>query len=305
MLILLTAFLAAGESNPSWWNFASPEATALVGVQWENLRQSPFADVVGAELFSSGGLDLPDFAYLRNARQILISSPELLAIASGNFPPATLRSQAAARGWKPAQYRGCELWISPGKGSLSVAQVSGQLVLIGMRHTLEDALDRDQAETGRRYSPLLTRAARFAQQDLWVVSNHLPDPLASLFIPFEAEARSFEGSVSLREGLRLEAALDGGSEQAAAEIAESLRQSIPSLPAVARGLQVTVATERVVLGLTVDREQFSASLRQPAAVVPPAPPPEPPKSSGPQIIRILGLDDGPREILLPSPDPPF
>ena len=304
-LILLTALPAAAESHPSWWNFASLDATALVGIQWENLRQSPFGDVVGGELFSSGGLDFPDLACLKDARQILISSPELLAMASGVFAPEAVRQQAAARQWKTTRYRGIDLWISPGKTTLSMAQVSSQLLLIGMRKTLEDAIDRDQSETGRRYSPLLARAARFAQQDLWVVSDRLPDTLASLFIPLEVEARSFEGSVSIREGLRLEAALDAGSEQAAAEIAESVRQSIPNLPAVARGLKVAIAADRVILNLAVDREQFAAGLRQPAVAAPPAPPPEPPKPAGPQIIRIFGLDDGPREIVLPPPNEPF
>ena len=305
-LILLTALSAAAESNPSWWNFASPEATALVGIQWENLRQSAFADVVGAELFSSGGLDFPDLACLRDARQVLISSPDLLAMASGNFGPEVLRQQAAASGWKLARYRGIELWISSDKAALSVAQMSSQLLLIGMRKTLEDAIDRDQSETGRHYSPLLARAARFTQQDLWVVSDRLPDTLASLFIPLEVEARGFEGSVSVRDGLRLEAALDAGSEQAAVEIADSIVQSIPGLPAVAGGLQVGIAADRVILSLTVTREQFTASLRQtPGVAPPPPPPPEPPKPAGPQIIRILGLDDGPREIVLPPPGEPF
>src|SRR5271154_6426460 len=85
-------------------------ASELVGIRWENLRQSPFADPVATELSSLG---FPDLAILKESKQILISSPSL-AILSGGFPAATLRSQAVAKGMKPASYRGFELWISPG-----------------------------------------------------------------------------------------------------------------------------------------------------------------------------------------------
>ena len=316
-LILWAASLASGESHPSWWNFASPEATALVGIQWENIRQSAFADVVGAELSSSGGLSFPDLPCIKDAKQILISSPDLLAVAYGNFAPEVVRHQATAKGLKPGRYRGIDFWISPAKSTLSVAQISSQLLLIGARATIENAVDRDQAEVARRYSPLLARAARFAQQDLWVVSNQLPDPLANVFVPLEIDAKSFEGSVSIRDGLHLDASLDAGSQQAAEQVAEGLRQSIPDLPNVARGLQVSVAADRVNLKLTVDRDQFTANLRRAEALVPPpairepqkaaelAKPVEPAKPPEPQMIRIFGLDDGPREIVLPPPDPRF
>jgi len=315
------AALAAGESHPSWWGLASPDATALVGIQWENVRQSPFAGALSAELTGAGSLGLPDLACLQEAKQILISSPALLAIATGSFPE--LRLQAAREGFKPARYRGVEEWISPEKSTLSMAQLSAQIVLLGSRKTLEEAIDRSVTDTtgtenARRYSPLLARAARFSNADLWVVANQLPDPLASLFVPLDAEARSFEGAVSLGEGLRIDATLGAGSEEAAAETAERLRQSIPGLPGVARTLRVSVSADSVLLSLDVKAEELTASLRQPVPlpkpapvpvqppppVVSPAPPqPEPVKPPERQVIRILGLDDGPREILLPPAIP--
>jgi hypothetical protein len=343
--ISLALLPAAAQSNPSWWNLASPEATALVGMQWENLRRSPFADALGAELSSSGSLGFPDLPCLADAKQILISSPALLAIAAGSFPAAAVRAQAASKGLKPASYRGIDLWISPGRDALSVAQWSDGLLLIGLRKTLEAAIDRnlpegDSSEQGRTaglkklYSPLLSRAARIAGgRDLWVVANQFPDPLASLFVPLDAEGRSFEGAASVRYGLDLQGTLDAGSPQAAAEIAQTLERSIPTLPAVARGLQVKVSADTVMFSLDVGREQLTASLRQvdtpptpepalaaaskpPKAGEPSTPselsktaepvnsneipkPGEPVKPSEPQIIRIYGLDDGPREIVLP------
>ena len=151
--------------------YASPEATALVGIQWEHLRTSPFADAISGELSGDGGLGFPDLDCIKQARQILISSPALLAMAAGDFPTATFREQAAKKGLKRALYHDVEIWVTPGKETLSIARMSDQLVLLGRLRTLQDAIDRSLLEeANRHYSPLLARAARYAQDDLFVVA---------------------------------------------------------------------------------------------------------------------------------------
>jgi hypothetical protein len=305
--------MALGQSHPTWWGLASPDATSLVGIRWETLKTSPFAEAVGAELGKSGSLGFPGLTCLLDARQILISSPEILAVLSGSFSAKSLRQEASSKGLKPVRYRGIDLWISPGKETLSVAQLSEQVVLVGMRTTLEAAVDRSLTDTSavRSHSALLNRGGRFADtSDLWVVSNQLPDPLANIFVPLDIDARSFDGMMSLRTGLRaglhVEATLNAVSPSNAQSIADDLRDSIPELPAVARGLQVKTTAGFVQLSLDMTGEQFEASLRHPAAApaapvvakeVAPVPPP-PRKPEGPQIVRIFGLDDGPREIVL-------
>jgi hypothetical protein len=335
--------LATAESHPAWWTYASPEATALVGIRWETLRASPFAAAISSELADGGSLRFPDLACLRDAQQFIISSPALLAMVTGNFPTAMLREQATHASMKAATYRGVPLWVHPSKETLSVAVISEQLLLVASRRSLEAAIDRTDPENARpanrRYSPLLARAARFSHNaDLWVIATQLPDPLASLFVPIEAEAKSFEGSLSLREGLHVEAVLDAGSADGAKGVAGELRKSIPSLPEIARGLQVAAGESNVILALDVSREQLAAGWRdQPvvaaelpssgpapevattaepppvvetatvartAAATPSRPAPiepvkEPAKPEPPQIIRIIGLDEGPREIVLP------
>ena len=264
----------------------------------------------------SGDLGFPDLVCIRNARQILISSPALLAIAVGDFPAAAVRQQASSTGLKAGGYRGIPLWIASGR-TLSVAVMNESLVLIGERKTLEAAIDRSM-EAGRNYSPLLERAARFSHEDLWVVATQIPDPLASLFVPLEIAARGFDGGISLRDGLRLDAAVDAGSEEGAAAAADEIAKSIPGLPEVARGLQVATNANYVTLTLDVTGDQLAESLRTtaspathpaPAPAIPAAPlaPPAPPAPTapiGPQIIHIYGLDDGPREIVLPAVKPP-
>jgi hypothetical protein len=299
-VLLLSSGTSSAESHPAWWRYASPEATALVGIHWEQLRSSPFADAIAGELSGESGLGFPDLECLKEARQILISSPPLVAMAAGNFPADKFREQAARKGLKRALYREVELWVTPGKDTLSIARMSDQLVLLGGVKNLQDAIDRSKLEEANRaYSPLLARAAHYAQEDLWVVAARLPDPLAGRFVPIEAEAEGFEGAVSLQGGLRLGAVLTAASAEGVTQLAESLQKMMASLPPVARGIQITIDQNSVTLALAVSEEQFLAGLRTtPAAVAAPVVKAEPAKPAGPQVIRIFGLDDGPREIVL-------
>lgn len=297
--LLFGAVTAAAESHPAWWRYASPEATALVGIQWEHVRSSPFAAAISGELTGDGGLGFPDLECLREARQVLISSPVLLAAAAGNFPEVLVREQAVRKGLKSRLYHEIEIWVTPGKDTLSIARISDQLVLLGRVKNLQDAIDRSLLEDANRgYSPLLARAARYAQDDLWVVAASLPDELAGRFVPVDAEANGFEGFVSLEGGLRLGAALSASSEEAAANLAETLKQMVASLPPLARGIDVRVVDQKTVtMAMAISAEQLLAGLR----TTPPAEPQSQPvavKPAGPQVIRIVGLDDGPREIVL-------
>jgi hypothetical protein len=340
-LFAITAALAAAESHPSWWIYASPEATTLVGIQWNNLRHSPFAAAIEAELSGAGALGFPDLDCLKQAREIVISSPALLAAEAGSFPAATVKDQAQQLGLRRAVYRGVTLWLPAQAEKLGVAQISEQLVLVGARKTLEAAVDGSLLETGRQYSPLLPRAARFSQTaDLWVVATKLPDPLADLFVPLDVDASEFLGQVSVRDGLMVEASFDVGSEAAAAEFARGFRERAPSFPAVARGVEASADQSRVTVALQVSSEDLVAALHPaPARAPAPAPiaravpvqvaaaprqaasvtqVPEPIKPQAPvkpaepvtfevthvegppQIIRIFGLDEGTREIVLPA-----
>ena len=312
--LLWTADILLAQSHPGWWTYASPDATALVGLDWHALRTSPFADALRQEL-GAGGLGLPALDSLDQAAQILISSPPLLIVASGSFPSAVAGREASAQGFRLSAYKNVTLWIAPQPGLLSVALLSPQLVLVGSRKTLEASIDRatdlaaQESETARasvrKYSPLLAHAAQFAHNaDLWVVSSRLPDPLASRFVPLETEARAFEGGVSVQNGLRLEALLSASSNEGGLVMAEHLRGEFAALTPLARAIEIRVDGDQIELSLTVPLEQFNASLRN-APSPKPLPPPEIPKETKPkqpQVIRITGLDTGPVEI--PFPDPP-
>jgi hypothetical protein len=325
LAFLAYAAYAAAQSHPSWWTYSSPTATALVGIEWQSVRTSPFADAIESELW--GDLGFPDLPCLHNTRQFVISSPQLLALASGNFSAGShgdeLRDQAAKKGFKAMTYRGIDMWFATEKGVLSIARWNDQLVMIGDPKALKETVDRGMDDS-RNYSPLLARAALFNRNDLWVVSSRLPDPLANRFIPLDTEAEGFAGFVLLHNGLELNATLSSGSEQQAITSAAKLRQAIPGFPTIVRGLQVTVEGESVMLSLAATSEQVAAALRGPEPVAAPVEKikvetpshveyvvvekPESPKPiekipDKPMVIRILGLDDGPREIVLPPAKP--
>ena len=276
-LFFLLPMLALAQSHPTWWTYSSPDATALVGIHWSTVSNSPFANAVLDEL-GGEGLGFPKMDCLLDAEQILISSPALLVVAFGSFPPAMVAEQAGRLDLTPASYRGSALWIDPRKGGMGVAQWSNQILLVGQRASLQDALDRARssmpvegesresasakAAQPRRYSPLLARAARFnGTADLWVVSARLPDALASRFVPFMVEARGFEGGVSLQAGLQVDAMLSAGSRIAAVAMEDQLRQSFAELPPVLRNVEIHGEEDRVALSLSATEEQLSASLR--------------------------------------------
>ncbi len=327
ILLALLAFasFAGAQSHPSWWNYASPGATALVGIDWQSVRASPFAEPIDAEL---GDLGFPDLPCLRNARQIIVSSPDLLGLLSGNFSGPALHEQAAKKGFKAMTYRGIDMWFAGEKDGLSIARVTDQLILIGDPKTIEMAVDRGMSDS-RNYSPLLARAAKFAQKDLWVVSSQLPDALADRFVPLDTPAQSFEGWLSVRNGIEVEGVLIAGSEQEANASANRLRAMVPNLPAIARRLEVSVDQDSITLSLGATREEVTAALRGPAPVAAPVetirvetpdrveqipvetvekivvPKPVAKVVEKPLVIRIVGLDDGPKEIVLPvKPDKP-
>ena len=297
----LAASLVMGESYPRSWNYIAPDSSAVVGIEWQQLRESFLADALGEELSGNGPLGFPDLACLRDAREILLAGPDLLGVASGSFPAATVAAQATGLGMRSADYDGVRMWISPGARRRSVAQVSDTLLLIGFRDTLEAAIDRSLLTAERQSSPLLARGAHLAAAyDLWITATSLPDPLVSVFIPLHLESGDFDGGLSIHHGLVLDARYDMATREDAELSADYFREAVPGFHALLHGLNVIEDGNSVRLKLQVAPEELAAHLRppelepaKPAAVAPQAP-------AKPQSVRIVGLDDGPREYPLPA-----
>jgi hypothetical protein len=301
LLGLITAALALGESYPSAWKYLAPDATAIVGIEWLHLRESFLADAVRSELSSSGNLGFPDLDCLWEAKEILLAGPDLLGVASGTFPASTVATQAVRLGMKPIDYDGVRIWIAPEKNGRSLAQVSDTLLLIGWRETLESAIDRSLLmTTGRQFSPLLARGARLAANfDLWITATALPDPLVKVFVPVEFESGDFDGGLAARNGLLLDARYSMATLEDAALSAAYFRDAVPGFHPLLRGLNVIEDGEAVRLKLQVTPQELAEYLRPPK-IEPVEVKAEPPPPSKPLHVKILGLDDGPREFPLPA-----
>lgn len=300
LLFALTVSLAMGQSFPRSWTYVAPESTALVGMEWQHLRDSFLADAVQSELSSAGRLGFPDLPCLWNSREILLAGPDLLGVATGAFPAATVASQATELGMQPIDYDGVRLWIAKGKDRRSVAQVNDNLLLIGWKETLEAAIDRSLLTSGRQMSPLLARAARLASNfDMWITASALPDPLVTVFVPVDLETADFDAGLSARNGLVLDAHYSMGTTQGAAQSADYFRQAIPDFHPLLRAMNVIEDGELVRLKLQVSAQELAERLRPPepakTELVVASPPP-----AAKRAIRIVGLDDGPREVPLPA-----
>ena len=148
-------------------------------------------------------------------------------------------------------------------------------------------------------SPLLARGARLAANfDLWISATALPDPLVSVFVSVELETADFDGGLSARNGLLLDARYSMATPQDAAQSADYFRQAIPGFHPLVRGMNVIEDGDLVRLKLQVSPQELADQLR------PPTPPKTetveaPPPPAKPRTVHIVGLEDGPREILLP------
>ena len=289
----------AAESYPKAWNYVSPDATALVGFDWLHLEDSFLGDAVRSELSNTGHLGIPDLECLKNSRQILLSAPDFLAVFNGTFPAAAVDVQAAKLGMVKTSYNGVRIWVAPEKNRRSVAQVSETLLLVGWRDTLEGAIDRGM-ETGLRpNSPLLARAARLTSSgEFWIAAASLPDPLVTVFLPLTIETGDFDGMVSVRGGLRVDARYAMGSTEDALQSAQYFRDAAANFHAILRNIHIIAEGESVLLKLDVTEDELDQYLRAPDVAVS-EPPPPPATSAGPKVVRISGLDDGTREIALP------
>ena len=294
---------AQSTSHPSWWTYASPDSTALIGITWNHLRDSPFEATLTTELSPRGWLGFPDLEFLnQRADRILIASPYLMAIHAGTFPVDVVRGEAAAKGLKQSAYKNVELWVTPAKETMSLAWISEQIVVLGHLSTLKEAIDRTQdTETPREFSPLFARAAKYSTDDLWVVSGPLPDPVVGRFVPLKMPVVSLEGGLVLKEGLHLSAVLETSSEKAAETSSDRVWTSID--PKLFDSTQIFTDVQNILVKMDLTVEQVEALKPPPpppvVEVVAPAPP-KPARPPGPRVVKIQGLEDGPREYTVPA-----
>lgn len=264
-LTLVIATGAAAQSHPASWNFASPDASSLVGIRWQAARNSLFAEALAAQLGAAEGLGLPDFGLLDTTQQIFLSGPYPLAVLTGKYSLAKLKAEGHRRGFIDGSYRGVPILVSTRRGVWSVALLNEWVILAGDRKVLHAALDRANYESGAATPPsgehpLFARAAALHHKyDFWILAKEYPDELAGEFVPLEdfGAISSIDGGVSFRNGVTVEAQLGTGSEEEARRVTASLKEALPDLPAVAREMKIQPGAAFVRIQMQISEKRLA------------------------------------------------
>jgi hypothetical protein len=257
------------------------------------------------------------------------SDPPMLVVVRGHFDLTKVRKVLADHGTRPQLFNSIQVFRPQGKNSRDMAFVlmDAQTILAGDAASIFASLERSAnpaqaADSG----PLLTRAAEMdSRYDLWALMSGLQtmggDRLIGLLAGggFQSDSRSFEAGVSLRNGLAADISWIFPSEpearNMASEFSKLMKAAIkdkvggPAMLDIEKRLKVAAegAAAKISLRMTPQEfeknaQLFASTRQQPAVAAASVKPvaeamPEPPKLA-PAMIRIEGLDEGPREIRL-------
>lgn len=219
-----------------------------------------------------------------------------------------------------------------------VAILNPQTILAGDRDSLMRAIDRSAAPAPQS-GPLFERASALAERhEIWAVVSSLEQFTAGKLPQsgLPQEIRGLEAGVSLREGLALDLRLESTSEEAARKLASQLAafqtlatlqqtKGSPNLDFLKR-LSITPEPTGVRVALAVNAAELEqgmgqllasagrgggrslsdwvqpggpktqAAWSQPQRQAAPPPPELPPEK---RVVRIVGLEEGTREIPFP------
>ena len=252
--------------------------------------------------------------------------PPVLIIVRGHFDLAKARRLLISHGAKPQMFNATQVYRPQAKNSKDMAfvLVDAQTILVGDSRSIFASLERNAFPTAPEANSIPARAAELdANYEFWAImtatSAMATDRLMGLFTggDLSTQARGFEFGVSLKNGLVADNAVMFQSESAAKTMASDLSKLVKAAikekigePAMldlekklkisAEGAVVRIRVHMTQQELDKNAQIFAASRKQPAAplagvrpVVTPISTPEKPEK---KVIRIEGLDEGPREI---------
>lgn len=344
-LLAATAVIAAppSASMPAVWRYAHPNATALIGIEWNRIAGSPVGQQIRSKIGEAGLSGAEGFDVLDDVLRVFISSPGKPGGAESEQPPAVIalqgqfdldevRALAGAKMVEAGVYQSIPLFEeadAEGDDPMALALASSQTILLGNVGSVKAAIDHYQAaDPAQSASPLFARAAELAAgNDVWIVSEASPEDFASSTDgtpSFLQDVESIEAGLSFRDGLGVELSLGAGSPESAQNLAGGLQfllgmmlsghESGPGASAITEKLRVMTDSTRVHLALHLSQAEFEdafddleSSLSFGAADRDVGVQAavrgsgewsweQPPRQK--QVVRIFGLEDGPREIPL-------
>ncbi len=326
---------ADAQTDAGLWRFVHPNAKALIGRDVQRIRTSHVAQEMAAQwqsMVTSMPFTLPGTDLIKTIDRVVVSSPgrngknpdeepPLLIAVSGKFEPGKLRQMLLKGGSKPQAFNSVTIYRPQDKASqdLGFVILNSQTLLIGDVKSLCSAIERVERDPAAAAPGIVERARDLdVAYDFWAVLLSPPADLGGDRFPLGdvlGKLRGLEAGIAVREGLVFDLNLHAMSEPVAKEIAEQFsklihlaskdRENHPEWAGLDRKLKVLVEHADVHFALRFDSKDVtrmakalddSRSRRQQLAKAPQLPLSEPPKPPGRQVIRIEGLDDGPREI---------
>jgi hypothetical protein len=271
-----------GFAQTSPWNYVQQETTSITAMEWRKVLDSPYREMIRKEIPETTLQLLGGINFIEGIDRVVVAGvgKSALLILNGKFNLSGLKDMAASDGGTVKVYKNATLLLSPDtEADTQIALVNEGIVLIGNLDSLMAAIDRASGPK---------RAARSAGYDLWLFAKS-PSP----------EIATVEFGVAIKDGIQLDASINAISNDYAQRLVENAH--LHELGAVQSGTFVRI-------GAKLDKERFErragqwrVSLEQLRAPEPVQKAEEQPK--GPQKIRIFGLDEGTREILLAPPKP--
>lgn len=219
------------------WQLVHPQARWILGIDWARARNSAAARILSRQFagargkMESCGLGLGAMVSLERIVASGVSldagssrSPKGLVLAlEGKLDRTRLRKELPP-GTAIEKFRGADLFVPPKarEDEPLVAAVQDRLLLIGDRESLGLIL---AGKGGLQDADLFGRAARLAgEADLWMAALNPEKPAegSGETEPLR-DLRSMELAISLREGLRVQAAAEAATAEAAQHLSGLLQ----------------------------------------------------------------------------------
>lgn len=298
-------------------------AAEAMAAQWQSM--------VTAMPFTLPGTDL-----IKSIDRVVVSSPgrneknpdeesPLLIAVSGKFEPGKLRQMLLKSGSKPQTFNSVTIYRPQDSASqdLGFVVLNSQTLLIGDVKSLWAAIERVERDPAAAPAGIVERARDLdVAYDFWAVLLTPPSSIGGDRFPLldvAGDLTGLEAGIAVRDGLVFDVNLHAISEPAAKEMADQFsklihlaakdRENHPEWAGLDRKVKVVVEHSDVHFAMRFDNKDVTrmakamddgrARRQQLAAKAAPLPekPIEVPKApEGPQVIRIEGLEGGPREI---------
>ncbi len=324
----------SAQTDAGLWRFVHPNAKALIGIDVRAIAGSRIAGEMAAQ-FHSLAIPFPLPAALsvmdpiNSIDRVLLSSPgadpadlsaepPVIIAAAGRFEPGKLARIFMQAGAKPQFFDGVTIYRPPEKNSdFGVVVLNSQTLLAGDAKSLYTVLDRISKNVST--IPAIVERARDMDvaYDFWAILSAPPSAMHSDRFPLASLAgkmTGFQAGIALRDGLALDVNITAASEAGAKEMSTQLskllrlvtkdRDNHPEWAGLNKKFKITIENSDVHIALRVaapDVERMAkvfeeARARGQQASIAPKPPAR-------QVIRIEGLDDGPREVPYRPPNP--